>query len=125
MVWQALTRKEAAEVAGLTEHALYCALRKPHVMAHYLSLCEVLRLSGRARRIHRLEAMVEQDENKAAVVNASIALDRPSESAMQSSASQAVPGITIHIHETPASPPAKIIDATPSARVPAIDRQGD
>ena len=32
MVTQGLSRKEAAEKAGLTDHALYCALCKPHVM---------------------------------------------------------------------------------------------
>lgn len=76
MVWQGARRAEAAAIAGLTDHSLRSALRKPHVKAAYLSECEVLRLSGRARRIHRLEAMVEQDDNKAAVINAALALDR-------------------------------------------------
>jgi hypothetical protein len=31
MVWQGLPRKAAAEHAGISEHGLYKALRKPHV----------------------------------------------------------------------------------------------
>lgn len=75
MVHRGLTRDEAATEAGLTPHGLYSALRKPHVKAAYLAECEVLRVSGRARRIHRLEALTEQDENKQAAVNAARALD--------------------------------------------------
>src|SRR5437868_3347130 len=70
MVWQGLKRSEAAQTAGMTDHSLYVALRSPHVKAHYLAECEVLRTSGRARRLHRLEAMYEQDDNKQAAVNA-------------------------------------------------------
>jgi hypothetical protein len=75
MVWGGLPRDEAAAKAGLTPHGLYSALRKNHVKAEYLAECEVLRVSGRARRIHRLEALSEQDENKMAAVQASRALD--------------------------------------------------
>jgi hypothetical protein len=54
MVWDGLTRAEAAEKAGLKDHALYCALAKPHVKAFYLRQLEVLRTSERARNIHTL-----------------------------------------------------------------------
>ena len=96
MVWEGLTRKEAAAKAGLKDHALYVALSKPHVKAYYLSQCEVLRTSGRARRIHRLEAMLEQDDNKAAVINAALALDRVSDEALSRTA-QSIPGLQIVI----------------------------
>src|SRR5262249_40548519 len=48
MVWAGSSRKEAAQMAGLSDHGLRQALRRPHVLAFYLSECEVLRLSGRA-----------------------------------------------------------------------------
>lgn len=75
MVWQGLKRDDAAKSAGLTDHALYVAMTKPHVKAYYLEQCEMLRTSGKARRIHRLEAMLEQNDNKAAVINAALALE--------------------------------------------------
>ena len=51
MVWQGLKRDEAAQAAGLKDNSLYAALRKPDVRMFYTAECEVLRLSGRARRI--------------------------------------------------------------------------
>lgn len=95
MVWQGLKRADAAQVAGLVEHSLYVALRSPHVKAHYLAECEVLRTSGRARRIHRLEAMLEQDDNKAAVINAALALDRLTDEALTGRGTQSLPGLQI------------------------------
>lgn len=96
MVWEGLPRAEAAKAADLSEHGLYKAMRKPPVKAYYLSECEVLRTSGRARRIHRLEEMLEQNDNKAAVINAALALDRmPDEVANRGS--QALPGLQIVI----------------------------
>jgi hypothetical protein len=70
MVWEAASRREAAEKAGMTDHSLRQALRRPHVMAYYRTECEVLRLSGRAKRLHRLEALAEQDGNRNAAVAA-------------------------------------------------------
>lgn len=98
MVWEGLPRKEAAAKAGLTEHGLYKALRKPPVRAAYLAECEVLRTSGRARRIHRLEEMVEQNDNKAAVVNASIALDRDMGVDESAGARMQAPGFVIVVN---------------------------
>src|SRR5450631_2256543 len=68
MVWLGLKRDEAATKAGLKDNSLYVALRKPDVKAYYAAECEVLRVSGRARRIYRLETISEQDENKQAAV---------------------------------------------------------
>ena len=36
----------------------------------YLSACEVLRLSSRAKRLHRLDELATQDSNKQGAVNA-------------------------------------------------------
>lgn len=98
MVWEGLPRKEAAERAGISEHGLYKAMVKPPVKAFYAQQCEVLRTSGRARRIHRLEAMLEQSDNKAAVINAALALesigtDQATVNAQQSSQ----PGVIVQI----------------------------
>lgn len=97
MVWTGINRNDAAQGAGLTDHSLYVALRRPHVKAYYLAECEVLRLSGRARRIHRLEAMVEQDENKQAVINAARALDNLSDEQVNSAARVQSPGFIIQV----------------------------
>lgn len=116
MVWLGLNRKQAAEHAGMTDNGLYIALRKPNVKALYASECEVLRLSGRARRIHRLEEMVEQDDNKAAVVNAALALERLGETEETSArrGAAAMPGFTIqliqYIQQAPASPQQVTVD---------------
>jgi len=100
MVWEGLPRDKAAAKAGISDHGLYKALRSPPVKAHYLSECEVLRTSGRARRIHRLEAMVEQNDNKAAVVNAALALERMSPDEQQSRTAQSSPGMVIVINNS-------------------------
>jgi hypothetical protein len=113
MVWLGLPRDEAAKKAGLSDHGLYKALRSPPVKAYYLSECEMLRTSGRARRIHRLEAMLEQSDNKAAVINAALALegmgnDQASVSAQQKQS----PGVVIQIVNAPASQLPPTIELT-------------
>jgi hypothetical protein len=113
MVWLGLPRDEAAKKAGLSDHGLYKALRSPPVKAYYLSECEMLRTSGRARRIHRLEAMLEQSDNKAAVINAALALegmgnDQASVSAQQKQS----PGVVIQIINAPASQSPPTIELT-------------
>ena len=70
MVWQGSRRAEAAEKAGIKDHSLRTALRKPHVLAYYHGEIGVLRESTRAKNFHRLEAIADQDENRAAAVSA-------------------------------------------------------
>jgi len=67
MVWQGLKRQDAAKAAGLTEHALYCAFRRPHVKTTYLAELEVLRTSERARNIHRAIEIRDAANNKPAM----------------------------------------------------------
>ena len=57
MVERGLSRCEAAKLAGLSDHSLYCALRKPHVLAYRCERMEVLRTSEAARTIHRVAAL--------------------------------------------------------------------
>jgi hypothetical protein len=70
MVWEGLTRDQAAVAAGMRPHSVYCALKKSHVAAHYLAECETLRLSGKSRRLHRLAEIAEQSTNLNAAVAA-------------------------------------------------------
>jgi hypothetical protein len=97
MVWQGLNRRDAAQTAGLTDHALYTALTKPHVKAYYLSQLDVLRTSERARNIHALVEVRDQDENKMARVQAVKALEQISEDAPANGAGGRVPGMQIVI----------------------------
>jgi hypothetical protein len=54
MVWKGLSRKEAAEAAGLQEHSLYQALRLPLTL-HYLNeQMKVLRRSERSKSVHTI-----------------------------------------------------------------------
>ncbi|WP_143039852.1 hypothetical protein [Bradyrhizobium lablabi] len=115
MVWEGLPRSEAAVKAEISEHGLYKALCKPPVKAYYAQQCEVLRTSGRARRIHRLEAMLEQNDNKAAVINAALALESiGTDQATANTAQSAMPGVVIQIvTHAPAAPPAMTIEHSP------------
>lgn len=120
MVWEGLKRDIAAQRVGMKDNSLYVALRKPDVRAFYLSECEVLRTSGRARRLHRLEAMAEQDDNKQAAVNAILALERlaPSDE-LASGRVASSPGLQIVIQTNSPNPPT--IDVTPARDIPDVD----
>jgi hypothetical protein len=114
MVHIGMKRDEAAQHAGIKDNSLYVAMRRPDVKAYYLSECEMLRTSGRARRIHRLNDMVEQNDNKAAVINAALALesmgnDQASVSAQQKQS----PGVVIQIINAPAQPVVRTIEHDP------------
>jgi hypothetical protein len=104
MVWQGLPRGEAAQAAGMTEHGLYKALRKPPVKAHYLAELEILRTSERARNIHALTEVREQRDNAMARVNAVKALEQLGEQeAHRSSGSVRSPGMSIVVIQQVAS----------------------
>ena len=127
MVWEGLTRDDAAVKAGLRPHSLYVAFRKPHVKSYYLAEIEVLRLSGRAKRLHRLDALAMQDENKNAAVAAIKVADQiPDELQGRFGASDQRPGVTIKIINLPApQPPASTIDVTATRSAIAIPVASD
>jgi hypothetical protein len=104
MVWSAASRKEAAQVAGLTDHGLRQALRRPHVMAHYLSECEVLRASGRAKRLHRLEELAAQNVNINGAVAAIKAAEQITEDPVRSGGANPTPGIVLRVININAAP---------------------
>jgi hypothetical protein len=64
MVEEALTRADAAQKAGITDHALYCAMRKPHVIQYRTRLFEVLRTSEAARTIGRAAKLADKAESE-------------------------------------------------------------
>lgn len=64
MVDHALSRAEAAQLAGLTDHSLYCALRKPHVQAYRHERMEVLRSSEASRTISRAAKLADTAESE-------------------------------------------------------------
>ena len=116
MVWQGLTRRAAAEHAGLSEHSLYAALRKPHVKAHLRAELDVLRENERARNIHALIEVRDQTGNQMARVQAVKALEQLSEEAQRSGGAGMVqaPGLTVVLNVGPgtqmAQPAPLIID---------------
>jgi hypothetical protein len=99
MVWQGLHRRDAAKHAGLAEHSLYQALRRPPVRAFYLSQLEVLRTSERARNIHALVAIRDESENDMARVRAVSVIESISEAEAGRGGFGTVssPGLTIQI----------------------------
>jgi len=112
MAWEGLSRADAAKRAGITEHTLYVALRKPAARALYLQELEVLRLSGRAHRLHRLEAIGDQDTNLNAAVNAIKLLDYQEDSHSSMHDRGATAGFVIQVIAAPGTTIAgKTIDA--------------
>lgn len=97
MVFKALPRAQAAEHAGLSEQAVYVALRKPHVLAFYDELLEVLRTSERARNLHALYEVRDQKANQNARVAAIRTLERQFDEDEAPGARQAVPGFVINV----------------------------
>jgi hypothetical protein len=75
MIWSGSSRADAAKAAGMTDHSLRCALRKPHVIAFYRRELGVLRESERSRTFHRLCGLRDQDDNKNAAVAAARTLE--------------------------------------------------
>lgn len=59
MVEGALKRQDAAQQAGLTDHALYCALTQPHVLAYRNDRLRVLRESAACRSIARVDILAD------------------------------------------------------------------
>ena len=114
MVWEGLKRSEAAAKAGLTDHALYVALTKPHVRSYYLQQLDVLRTSERARNIHTLAEVRDQDSNQMARVAAVKALEQLDDDETGSKRGNSLPGLQIVVVTGSAAQPATI-DVSPKA----------
>jgi hypothetical protein len=123
MVWEGLPRADAATKAGISEHGLYKALRKPPVKAYYLRELEVLRTSERARNFHTLCEVRDQRDNQMARVNAVKALEQVDEISERASSIRS-PGVVIQIvNQGPNDPkPLITLDHVPNTR---SERDGD
>jgi hypothetical protein len=105
MLYEAASRADSAERAGLKDHSLRAAMRKPHVAAYYRQGLEVLRMSERPKNIFALAKIRDKSENGMAVVAAAKALEQLSEEEAQrrpASGSITMPGLTIQIINAPA-----------------------
>ncbi len=112
MVWDGLPRSEAAIKAGLTEHGLYKALRKPPVKAALLREMEVLRLSERPRNIKRLTEIRDAADNMPAVNAIKMLEDMGTDQQAKSNASVSLPGLTIQIINAPGLEAARVATGT-------------
>lgn len=112
MVWEGLKRSEAAQKAGLKDHALYVALTKPHVKAYYLGQLDVLRTSERARNIHALIDVRDQTENKMARVQAVKTLEQISDDQPASGQFRSNPGLVIVVNGGSVTAQPMTIDAS-------------
>lgn len=79
MLFEGSRRPEAALAAGMTDHGLREAFKKPHVKRYYLAGLEVLRTSERARNISALAKVRDESENSMAIVSAAKALEQLAE----------------------------------------------
>jgi hypothetical protein len=92
-------RPEAAQRAGLSDHGLRAALRKPHVRQHYREQLEVMRESERPRNILRAAEIRDQDRNLTASVAAIKVLEGMDEERVTPAGMRATtPGVVIVIN---------------------------
>jgi hypothetical protein len=105
MIWEGLTRKRAAERAGMSEHGLWAALRRPHVRQWYLREIDVLRTSERARNIHALIEVRDTADNSMARVSAVKTLEAISDvEAARGGSATMTPGLVIQVITNDAPP---------------------
>lgn len=123
MVEDGLTRAKAAEIAGMTDHGLYSALRKDHVRALRREMVGALRESAASRTIARAELLADgaESEHVRNDANKWIASLDPATTPIQRSEvthhGDVGPGLVIVM----ASRPAEIIDST-AREVPFVSR---
>jgi hypothetical protein len=94
---EGLPRAEAAAKAGIKDHSLREALRKPHVKRYYLDELDVLRTGERVRNFLALCEVRDQKSNAMARVNAVAALEAIADQQVAGSAHRQSPGVTIII----------------------------
>jgi hypothetical protein len=99
MVWgipnkPVVTWDEAARNANLTIQAMRKALEKPHVRQYLQAQKQVLRSALGAKTLSRLDALMMQDDNRAAAVSAAKVLEQGAEENKSPAAGQA-PGLVL------------------------------
>jgi hypothetical protein len=75
MTWQGLAWDEAALKANLTVRAMRLALKRPHVLKYLRVERGVLLASASGQNLHALARLRDQDENRAAAVQAARTLE--------------------------------------------------
>lgn len=111
MVFEGLKRSEAAELVGLTDHALRTALTKPHVLAYLNDQIEVLRTSGRPRALHKMIGLLDAKTERIQFEAAKYldGMDRPSHAV---GATQ----VNVQVNNTVNVTPGYAIDLRPDDR---------
>jgi hypothetical protein len=108
MVFDGLKRPEAAEIAGLTDHAVRTALTKPHVLA-YLNECqEMLRTSARPRALNRVIKLIDEADSDKVKLEASKYIDGMDRGAHQVGALQ----VNVQNNVSVTATPGYVIDLT-------------
>jgi len=115
----------AAERAGMTGHAVRCALAKPHVIAWMKQEREVFRAYVSAQNIHRAKEMRDTSGNAMAQLGAMKLIEQIGDEQMRSPASQQRAGMVVVVvnagqSTAAASPAAVTIDHEPNGN--ALDQ---
>lgn len=115
MLFKGSCRADAAKAAGMTDHGLREALKRPHVKAYYSQGLEVLRTSERSRNIFALAKVRDTSDNGMAVVSAAKALEQLADAAPPTGTTDRDrPGVSIVIVQAAQQPAGVTIDVTPS-----------
>jgi hypothetical protein len=127
MVFHGESLTVAAEAVGLTRRAAFYAARDARWLGFYRQMCAGLRESMRAKALHRLDALMSQDENRAAAVRAAEHFDAPERGAGQviniGVQTHVSPGYVVHV-SAPRDEIDALLKAAGSTRVaPTIDLQ--
>jgi hypothetical protein len=131
MVWEGLSRMDAAAKAGLADNSVRVALKKPHVLRYYNTELAALRISLRARNTHVLAGITENSENDAARVKAVQVLEGMSDEALSGGYTSdgrpragyifdlgPTPGVTIQIVQPAPKQEPAMVDVTPAKVIP-------
>lgn len=120
MLFKASCRADAAQAAGMTDHGLREAMKKPHVKAYYSQGLEILRTSERAKNIFALAKVRDSSDNGMAIVSAAKALEQLADTAPPSGGGpRDRPGVVIQIiHREAQQHPGVLIDVMPNDDTP-------
>jgi len=98
IVWEGQDIADAARTAGMTGHAVRCALDRPHVLAFIRNEREVLRAYVSAQNIHHARNLRNTSDNDMAKLGAMKLIEQlGTESVARSAGSLTLPGLTIQI----------------------------
>lgn len=121
MVWSGLKRDAAAAEAGMSDHGLREALRRPHVKAHYLHQLEVLRTSERARNVHALADIRDASGNANARVAAVRTLEQMAEDGARERPAAPFAGLIVQVINAPLTTQQRQIEDKPLISHEVID----